>query len=95
MIDSALVDVTNNNVHNLKMDAIADVKTVINNQTKFDRGYNERASSYMVKLQGENRWRRVYHTPIGNVAVTYIKSEGSIYYCEIALEEAIMRKDES
>lgn len=94
MIDNSLVDTSDNGVGNLKLDAIEDVKIIITSTTKYYNGYRERPSSYVVKLKGESRWRRVYLTPIGNVSVCYIKSEGSYYYCEAALEEARMRQDE-
>lgn len=57
--------------------------------------YTERQTSYMVKLKGENIWRRVYATPIGNVAVLYLK-DGRIrtIYCEMALDMALHRKEE-
>ena len=53
--------------------------------------YSERPIRYMVTLHGEKRPRRVYATPIGNVAVIYLKSHGHTIYCETALNVALSR----
>ena len=53
--------------------------------------YSERPTRYMVRLTGENRWRRVYAQPIGNVSVIYLKVKGKDIYCEMALEWALHR----
>ena len=73
--------------------AIAEVKTVVNNSTKYPRGqYSERPLQYMVKLKGESTWRRVYATPIGNVSVIYLKNGKNRppVYCDTALEQVLI-----
>lgn len=57
-------------------------------------GYAERPTHYMVVFQGERRKRRVYATPIGNMAVFYIKTKGQQVYVELALDAALHRKGE-
>ena len=51
--------------------------------------YSEQPTRYMVQLKGSKRLRRVYATPLGNVAVTYLKSRNQIIYCETELERAL------
>lgn len=59
-------------------------------EVRYPKGdYSERPLSYMVKLKGEKRWRRVYATPIGNVGVVYLKSGGKNLYCETALDHML------
>ena len=51
--------------------------------------YSEQPTRYMVQLKGDKRLRRVYATPLGNVAVTYLKTRNQIVYCETDLERAL------
>ena len=91
MLREALVTKRDNGIWDLQEFAIAEIKTVINNSTKYSRGtYTEQASSYMIRLHGEKRWRRVYYTQIGNPTVTYIKVKYYPHiYCERAVEAAL------
>ncbi len=86
MISRELYGTTPNGVFTLNDFAIAEVKRV---EPKYGpRGqYTERQTPFMVKLKGENMWRRVYATPIGNVSVIYLK-DGRIrtVHCDMALE---------
>ena len=79
------------NITRLAPDAIESVERV--EVSGWVRGeYSERPTPYMVTLKGENRRRRVYATPIGNVAVVYLKILGETVYCETALDNALYRK---
>ena len=94
MISRELYGTSPAGVYTLSESAIDEVKRV---EPKYGpRGqYTERQTPYMVKLKGENRWRRVYATPIGNVAVIYLK-DGRIrtVHCDMALDMALHRKEE-
>ena len=89
-IDKDLIDTTDKGVYNLKHDAIKQVLIKYLQYSRTYQDYNERPSPYVIVLKGENRMRRVYVTPIGNVSVMYIKSK---YYrhihCEVAVDEAL------
>ena len=79
------------NISRLAPDAIESVERV--EVSGLVRGeYSERPTPYMVTLRGETRKRRVYATPIGNVAVFYLKILGETVYCETALDNALYRK---
>jgi len=81
-------------VYSLSEKAIDEVKRV---EPKYPpRGqYTERQTPYMVKLRGENKWRRVYATPIGNVSVIYLKDGRiRIVHCEMALDMALHRTED-
>ncbi|QJD52767.1 hypothetical protein SEA_UNPHAZED_23 [Microbacterium phage Unphazed] len=81
----------------LKADAIKAVKIKeINAKQEImgHQGYSERPTPYMIQLQDQNLWLRVYTTPIGNTSVVYIKAGGHITYCETALEEALARAED-
>ena len=78
-------------INRLSYDAIESVERV--EVSGLVRGeYSERPTPYMVTLKGEKRRRRVYATPIGNVAVIYLKILGETVYCESALDYALQRK---
>jgi len=93
MISRELYGTTPNGVYTLNDFAITEVKK---SKPKYGpRGqYTERQTDYMVKLKGENIWRRVYATPIGNVSVIYLK-DGRIrtVHCDVALEEALAKEE--
>lgn len=94
MIDQELLQETNG-VTRLKEDAI---KSVFLEPFAFSAlnlfGYREQPSAYKVKLRGEKRKRRIYTTPIGNVSVVYLKSEGVYIFCETALDSALNRTED-
>jgi hypothetical protein len=95
----SLCNITDVGGWRLKSDSIERVERVENNTTKaaqYKGQYTERATAYMIKLKGENRLRRVYATPIGNVSVMYFKVynravSSGVIYCETALDEALNR----
>ena len=78
----------------LKHDAIrrVDIKEM---PDRYYGDYSERPTRYMITLNNETRPRRVYATPIGNVAVLYLKSHGHEIYCETALDAALHQKEGS
>ncbi|UTN92887.1 hypothetical protein SEA_BIRDFEEDER_21 [Microbacterium phage Birdfeeder] len=81
----------------LKADAIKAVKIkelMSKQEIMGHQSYSERPTHYMIQLQDQNLWYRVYATPIGNVSVVYIKAGGRITYCETALEEALARAED-
>ena len=83
----------------LRNDAVVEVKRVETKSIKarakqVDQGYSERATPYKIRLRTEDIWRRVYATPIGNVSVFYIKSDGRTVSCETALDEALHRAED-
>jgi hypothetical protein len=93
MISRELYGTSPTGVYTLSESAIAEVKTV---KPKYGpRGpYTERQTDYMVKLKGENMWRRVYATPLGNVAVIYLKDGRiRIVHCGEALEEVLAKEE--
>ena len=80
-------------------DAVEEVQRVETKSIKaraafVDQGYSERATPYKIRLRTETQWRRVYATPIGNVSVQYIKSDGKTVSCELALDEALHRAED-
>jgi hypothetical protein len=90
MIDKDLVDTTDKGIYNLKHDAIAEVQIKHTPSVRYIQDYHEKPSPYLIKLKGENRWRRVYNTQIGNTSVMYIKLKYYNHiYCEVAVDEAI------
>lgn len=79
-------------IDRLAYDGIDKVFIVPTLSGQFPRSeYSERPTRYMVTLSGENRKRRVYATPIGNVSVLYLKIGGKLVYCETALDAALHR----
>lgn len=94
--------INDNGTWKLKRDAIQTVHRVENNTTKaaqYKGPYTERQTAYMIMLKGENRLRRVYATPIGNVSVFYFKTHkrdvpNGYVYCESALDEALNRAED-
>ena len=76
----------------LKRDAIRRVD-IVELPDRYCPGYAERPTRYLVTLHGEKRPRRVYATPIGNVSVIYLKSQGHTIYCEAALDAALRRRE--
>ena len=76
----------------LKRDAIRRVD-IVELPYKYRGDYSERPTRYMVTLKYEKRPRRVYATPIGNVAVFYLKSQGHTIYCETALDSALHSRE--
>lgn len=80
----------------LDYDAIAEVfrEEISNYSSRYYGDYSERPTPYKVRLVGEGRKRRVYATPIGNVSVIYLKTEGRTVYCESALDAALHRNNE-
>ena len=80
------------NIMRVEYDAIRRVD-IVELPYKYRGDYSERPTRYMVTLNGETRPRRVYATPIGNVAVLYLKSHGHEIYCESALDAALYRND--
>ena len=95
MIDQALMD-TSTGQHVLKDDAIKRVflEPIASSTMYLYDTYEERPSPYKVKLRGEKRKRRIYTTPIGNVSVVYLKSEGVNVFCETALDSALNRTED-
>lgn len=79
-------------VETLDFDAIESVWIKELPSMQYDHGYRERPSRYMIKLYGENRKRRVYAQPLGNVSVLYFYTNGKRIYCESALDAALHRK---
>ena len=81
----------------LKHDAIDHIFIVPTNRKPVDP-YVERPSNYMVTLKGDKKKRRVYITPIGNVAVQYLKTRQHgvtrHIFCETALDEALNRAED-
>lgn len=98
----SLCVLTDSGTWKLKHDSIAEVQRVENNTTKaaqYRGQYTERPTPYMIKLKGENRLRRVWATPIGNVSVFYFKVystyvPGGYIYCETAMDEALHRAED-
>ena len=80
-------------VERLGDDDIAEVR-IKETAQRYYHDYSERPMRYMVRLSGENRWRRVYAQPIGNVSVIYLKVKGKDIYCEMALERALHRANQ-
>ena len=69
-------------------DDIAEVR-IKETAQRYYPDYSERPMRYMVRLHRDNRWRRVYAYPIGNVSVIYLKVKGGNVYCEAALDRAL------
>jgi hypothetical protein len=72
------------------------VETNTSKSAQYKGPYTERQTPYMILLQGEKRWRRVYATPIGNVSSMYFKVYNTavpsgVVFCELALDEALHR----
>ena len=95
MIDQDLLQ-ENNGIINLKEDAIKSLflEPIASSTMQLYGAYEERPTAYKVKLRGEKRKRRIYTTPIGNVSVVYLKSEGLNIYCETALDSALSRTED-
>ena len=90
MIDRNLVHTRDNGVYDLKSDSIAAVQIKHTPSVRYIQDYHEKPSPYLIKLKGENRWRRVYNTQIGNASVMYIKTKYYNHiYCEVAVDEAV------
>jgi len=90
MISKDLYTTDEKGIHTLNSDAIESIFFESNLSSKYDNGYTERSSSYVIILKGDKRKRRVYLTPIGNVSVMYIKVKYLRYvYCETAVDEAL------
>ncbi|QRI44932.1 hypothetical protein SEA_LESNORAH_22 [Microbacterium phage LesNorah] len=89
--------VTKTDYVKLKHDAIDRIKIkelTTKQEIMGHQGYSERPTPYMVQLKGENLWRRVYTTAIGNVSVIYLKTRLGTLMCETAFDEALHRAED-
>ena len=90
MFSKDLVSTNEKGIHRLNDDAIAQIQIKYTRSTRYIQDYKEQPSSYVIKLKGENIWRRVYITQIGNPSVMYLKTK---YYrhifCETAVDQAL------